>query len=119
MRRPRAAKARDADAAADNTNADAETRAVWVALARKAGVRIRCLWLRTPLRVCEHNDAVRALNAALNPEARPALPRLAFTGFAARHKPPRASEGFDDVRDVAFVFCGTRAEYAIWGRYWT
>ena len=46
----------------DNTNPDPDTRKQWVELAQKQGVPVRCVWFRTPLVVCEHNDAVRALN---------------------------------------------------------
>ncbi|KND89068.1 Bifunctional polynucleotide phosphatase/kinase, partial [Tolypocladium ophioglossoides CBS 100239] len=105
--------------AIDNTNADPETRAVWVELAKKAQVPIRCVWFRTPLYLCEHNDAVRAHNKLLNPEARKGLPKVAFTGFASRYKEPRVQEGFQDVTEIPFAFRGKREEYAVWGRYWT
>ncbi|KFH42779.1 Bifunctional polynucleotide phosphatase/kinase-like protein [Hapsidospora chrysogenum ATCC 11550] len=102
----------------DNTNADPDTRAVWIELAREAKCPIRCVWFKTPLRVCEHNDAVRSLNANLNPESRQALPGQAFNGFASRFKEPRVTEGFQDIIDVPFTFRGTREDYDIWGRYW-
>ncbi|PNY25817.1 Bifunctional polynucleotide phosphatase/kinase, partial [Tolypocladium capitatum] len=105
--------------AVDNTNADPETRAVWVELAGRAKVPIRCVWFRTPLHLCEHNDAVRAHNKLLNPEARQGLPRAALTGFASRYKEPRVEEGFQDVTEIPFAFRGSREEYEAWGRYWT
>lgn len=114
--------------AVDNTNPDADGRAEWVRLARGAknggggsGVPIRCVWFRTPPALCEHNDAVRALNraAGLNPEAREALPKLAFNSFTSRFREPRAKEeGFQDIVALDFQFRGTRDEYAVWGRYW-
>ncbi|KAH7261760.1 polynucleotide kinase 3 phosphatase-domain-containing protein [Fusarium tricinctum] len=105
--------------AIDNTNADPETRTVWVELAKKTGISIRCVWFKTPLQVCEHNNAVRALNESLNPESRSVLPKMAFTGFASRFKPPQLKEGFQDITEVQFQFRGTEDEYQIWGRYWT
>jgi bifunctional polynucleotide phosphatase/kinase len=69
--------------------------------------------------VCEHNNAVRALNESLNPESRLVLPKMAFTGFASRFKPPHLKEGFEDIIEVQFQFRGTEDEYRIWGRYWT
>ncbi|KAH0489873.1 hypothetical protein TgHK011_001365 [Trichoderma gracile] len=102
----------------DNTNPDPDTRALWIDVARKASVPIRCVWFSTPVMVCEHNDAVRAHNPALNPEARESLPKLAFTGFASRFKEPKQKEGFQDVTEVKFQFRGTKEEYALWGRYW-
>lgn len=104
--------------AVDNTNPDPEVRRQWVELARTAGVPIRCIWFKTPLSIAEHNDAVRALNKDMNPEARTALPKLAFNGFASRFKEPKTKEGFQDVVEVDFQFRGTEEELAIWGRYW-
>ncbi|MBE3048079.1 AAA family ATPase, partial [Candidatus Bathyarchaeota archaeon] len=49
----------------DNTNADPETRAIWVDLAKKYKVPARCVWFKTPSQICEHNDAVRALNKSV------------------------------------------------------
>ena len=46
----------------DNTNADAETRAVWINLARKLDCPIRCIVFTASARVCEHNDTFRALH---------------------------------------------------------
>ncbi|KAK2606504.1 hypothetical protein N8I77_005247 [Diaporthe amygdali] len=102
----------------DNTNPDPEVRSQWIDLARQAGVPIRCVWFKTPLSLAEHNDAVRALNKDMNPEARTALPKLAFNGFASRFKKPSIKEGFQDVVEVDFKFRGSKEEFAIWGRYW-
>ncbi len=88
-------------------------------LARKFKVPIRCAWFRTPLHVCEHNDAVRANNESMNPESRQGLPKLAFTGFASRFKEPKTQEGFEDITEIHFKFRGSREEYDLWGRYWT
>lgn len=104
--------------AVDNTNPDPDVRGQWADLAKTAGVPIRCVWFKTPLGVAEHNDAVRALNKDMNPEARTALPKLAFNGFSSRFKQPKTSEGFQDVVEVDFQFRGTTEEFAIWGRYW-
>ena len=79
---------------------------------------IRCVWFQTPLYLCEHNDAVRALNPSLNPEDRQGLPKLAFTGFASRYKAPTIKEGFQDIVEVPFKYNGTKEEYSIWARYW-
>ncbi|EGY22426.1 bifunctional polynucleotide phosphatase/kinase [Verticillium dahliae VdLs.17] len=105
-------------ASPDNTNADPDTRAVWVNLAKQHDVPVRCVWFKTPLFVCEHNDVVRALNTTMNPEARTALPQLAFNGFKSRFREPKAKEGFQDVTELEFRFRGTREEHGVWARYW-
>jgi bifunctional polynucleotide phosphatase/kinase len=48
----------------DNTNADVDTRAVWVTLAQKLKVPIRCVLFTAPAKLCEHNDTFRALNVS-------------------------------------------------------
>lgn len=102
----------------DNTNRDPDTRAVWVDLARKENVPIRCIWFNTPVHICQHNDAVRSQNAELNPEAREGLPAQAFSGFVQGYREPKLKEGFQDITEIPFAFRGSAEDYKIWGRYW-
>lgn len=106
--------------AIDNTNADPDGRKEWVDLARRHGVPIRCVWLKTSQALCEHNAVVRALNGpALNPEQRAVLPSVAFRSFVSRFTRPTTVEGYEDILEMEFKFRGSTDEYAIWGRYWT
>ena len=90
----------------DNTNADPETRAVWVQLAHKFGIPIRCVHFTASTKLCEHNDTVRALSTGhFNPEKRTILPHSAFASFAARFKEPKLNEGFQDI---------VTAEFQVW-----
>lgn len=57
----------------DNTNADTETRAVWVRLAAKLHVPIRLVHFTAPAKLCEHNDTVRALSATNEQVSRSSL----------------------------------------------
>ena len=50
----------------DNTNADSEVRSKWLELANKHSVPIRCVLFTASAEICEHNDAVRALNEAVS-----------------------------------------------------
>ncbi|KAI0513132.1 DNA kinase/phosphatase Pnk1 [Xylaria bambusicola] len=103
----------------DNTNPDLEGRKEWIELSRKHDLPIRCVWFKIPKALCEHNDAVRALNKCLNPETRSALPPLAFNGFFSRLREPTVKEGFQHVLPIEFKFRGTEEEYAIWAQYWS
>lgn len=121
----------------DNTNADPETRAVWVQLAHKFDIPIRCVHFTAPAKLCEHNDTVRGLaDGNLNPEGRTILPHSAFSGFAARFKEPKVKEGFQDIvtiefqvfsRQNPFSWCGKLTctqfqgnvqQRKIWSQYW-
>lgn len=87
----------------DNTNPDLETRAVWIRLAQKFGVPVRCVHLKTPAKLCEHNDAVRALaGGTFNPEQRAILPPAAFSSFASRFQEPSEKEGFEAIIPIWF-----------------
>lgn len=50
---------------ADNTNANAETRAYWTALAKELKVPIRVVYFLSSPELCRHNNAVRAANKLL------------------------------------------------------
>ncbi|KAI1329284.1 DNA kinase/phosphatase Pnk1 [Xylariaceae sp. FL0255] len=102
----------------DNTNADADGRREWIEFGKKHGVPVRCVWFKMTKALCEHNDAVRALNQVMNPESRTILPAMAFSGFFSRYREPTLKEGFQDLTPIEFKFRGTKEEYAIWGRYW-
>ncbi|KZF25768.1 putative DNA 3'-phosphatase Tpp1 [Xylona heveae TC161] len=103
----------------DNTNADVETRAHWIKLAKAKNVPIRCVYFTASARLCEHNDIVRSLNGELmNPEKRTLLPKVAFTGFTSRFREPTLEEGFEDIIKVDFQFEGNEQQRAIWARYW-
>ncbi|KAJ6020882.1 Polynucleotide kinase 3 phosphatase [Penicillium herquei] len=102
----------------DNTNADPETRLVWITLAKELGIPIRCVHFLSPPDLCRHNNAVRAANKELNPEARTSLPGIAFGDFARRFKEPRVDEGFVDITSVEFKFQGDEEARRIWGQFW-
>jgi bifunctional polynucleotide phosphatase/kinase len=38
----------------------------------------------------------------MNPEKRTLLPKMAFSSFASRYRPPRIEEGFQDITTVDF-----------------
>lgn len=46
----------------DNTNADPEVRSKYIELGRKYNIPVRCMLFLAEEQLCEHNNAVRALN---------------------------------------------------------
>ncbi|KAL8909570.1 MAG: hypothetical protein Q9171_004979 [Xanthocarpia ochracea] len=82
-------------------------------------IPIRCVHFTAPAKLCEHNDAVRAIAGhQFNPEKRTILPHTAFSSFASRFKQPKMEEGFQDVVPVHFKFQGDDEQRKIWSRYW-
>ncbi|CAN9255143.1 unnamed protein product [Alternaria alternata] len=106
--------------AIDNTNADPETRAVWITLAQKLKVSTRCVLFTATPKLCEHNDTFRALNIGpeTNRESRTILPHAAFSGFASRYREPKLSEGFVDIIKTNFQFEGSEEQRLLWSKYW-
>ncbi|KAH6639531.1 polynucleotide kinase 3 phosphatase-domain-containing protein [Boeremia exigua] len=104
----------------DNTNADQDVRAVWVNLAKKYSMPIRCVLFTASAKLCEHNDTYRALNlgSETNPENRIMLPKLAFTSFASRYRAPMLEEGFGEIIKIDFEFTGSDAQKILWSKYW-
>ncbi|KAL3494656.1 polynucleotide kinase 3 phosphatase-domain-containing protein [Aspergillus germanicus] len=102
----------------DNTNADQETRALWLDVAKEFKVPIRCVYFSATPAICKHNNAVRAANKTLNPESRTSLPGIAFGDFAKRFKQPTLSEGFQDIIRVDFRFKGDDEAKKLWGQFW-
>ncbi|KAM0112253.1 DNA kinase/phosphatase Pnk1 [Aspergillus fumigatus] len=107
-----------ADAMTDNTNADPNTRAEWVRVAKESNVPIRCVYFTSSPELCKHNNAVRAANRSLNPESRARLPGIAFGDFLKRFKEPTMEEGFSDIVRVDFRFQGDDEAKRIWTQYW-
>ncbi len=60
----------------DNTNADIETRAAWTGLAKRTKVPVRLVHFTATPKLCEHNDAVRALTGTLVRSQLRQLPHL-------------------------------------------
>jgi bifunctional polynucleotide phosphatase/kinase len=102
----------------DNTNRSKATRKVWVDLARSFKVPIRCVYFSADPDLCQHNDLVRALNTAHNPESRAMLVKSAFNGYQKDFERPELEEGFEDITQVDFSFAGTNEERAVWTKYW-
>ncbi|KAL4760806.1 putative DNA 3'-phosphatase Tpp1 [Aspergillus foveolatus] len=102
----------------DNTNADVETRAQWIGVAKEFNVPIRCVYFTAPPALCKHNNAVRAANTSLNPESRTLLPGIAFGDFVKRFKEPSLAEGFQDIVRVDFRFRGDDDAKSLWKQYW-
>ncbi|KAL4990536.1 polynucleotide kinase 3 phosphatase-domain-containing protein [Aspergillus falconensis] len=102
----------------DNTNADVDTRAQWIEVAKEFSVPIRCVYFSAPPALCKHNNAVRAANRSLNPESRTLLPGIAFGDFAKRFEEPTLAEGFQDIVRVDFRFRGDDNVKNVWKQYW-
>jgi len=113
----------------DNTNPDADVRALYLKLAKKhstllprerardrrladrdiaslAEIPARCFWFQTPPEVAEHLNNYREI--ATNGE-RKRVPSIAFGSFRKRFQAPSVAEGFTEVKKINFV-CSFRSD---------
>jgi predicted kinase len=82
----------------DRTNIDPSQRAVWLDLARQAGVgRVFCLYLAFPPELCKDRIMRRANHPTLPPTRESAI---VVDGFLADFIPPLREEGFAQVLRV-------------------
>lgn len=105
----------------DNTNRDAATRKHYVDLAKKHNVPIRCFLFNGTFELAWHNNLYRAFNlpdsvASIVPK-RDLLPYNAFTSFRASYEEPKLDEGFQEVRQVNWVFEGSDEERRRWNMW--
>lgn len=103
----------------DNTNANQETRAIWLDLGKDLGLPVRVIHFTANVKLCEHNNVVRAFCRREGEEKRELLPAVAFTSFTARYQAPKLEEGFTGLEEVEFVFSGSNEDLNNWSQYWT
>ncbi|KAI9206310.1 polynucleotide kinase 3 phosphatase-domain-containing protein [Polychytrium aggregatum] len=84
----------------DNTNPDRKAREGYVALAKKYGASVRCLWFRASLDLCNHNNAYRE---HIQKADHSHVPDVAFASFRSRFEEPLVDEGFGEVIPIDFV----------------
>ena len=84
----------------DNTNPAADTRALYVALARQHGVPVRCFVFTTPLKLAQHLNLYRERASGGSYKR---VPPIAYSTYAKKAVKPAQSEGFAEVVEVEFV----------------
>lgn len=100
----------------DNTNPSQPVREFYISLARELDCRIRCVFFSSPLELAKHNNVYRACYQAKK-DSRGLLPATAFTSYKANLAVPRIEEGFDEIKQVNFVFEGEPEELKNWNKH--
>ena len=84
----------------DNTNPAADTRALYIQLARQHRIPVRCYVFHTPLELAKHLNMYRE---KVTGGAHKHVPRIAYNMYAKKFVVPRKGEGIDEIVDVQFV----------------
>ncbi|KAI7850069.1 polynucleotide kinase 3 phosphatase [Circinella umbellata] len=101
----------------DNTNPEASTRANYIRLAKNAKIPVRCFNFTADEYLANHNNYFRALHTK-GGKSEP-LSRIAYNTFKSRFQAPKKTEGFDEIKDINFVFEGTEEDKIAWKKWWT
>ncbi|KAI0693882.1 PNK3P-domain-containing protein [Cytidiella melzeri] len=105
----------------DNTNRDKATRKLYIQLARKLDVSIRCVLFNGSIDLAWHNNLYRAFNlpdeVALKAPKRELLGYMAFTSFRNAYQEPTLDEGFSEIKQVNFIFEGSEEERRRWSMW--
>ncbi|KAI9313286.1 polynucleotide kinase 3 phosphatase-domain-containing protein [Dichotomocladium elegans] len=101
---------------ADNTNPDVATRAMYIDIAKKAKVPIRCFVFTASEHLAKHNNYYRGLKD--KDADRDVLSDIVFRSFKSRLQEPKLSEGFEEIKQINFVFEGSDEDKVNWLRWW-
>ncbi|CAG8487177.1 8954_t:CDS:10 [Diversispora eburnea] len=82
----------------DNTNPDVENRKMYIDLAKKYDVPIRCFWFQASEALSKHNNMYRAFGTT--GQKRPLLPEVTFHYYRSRFIEPKIEEGFQEINDL-------------------
>ena len=84
----------------DNTNPAADTRALYIKLARQHNIPVRCYLFNTPLELAKHLNMYRE---KLTGGVHRHVPRIAYNMYNKNWKRPEKREGIDEIVEVDFV----------------
>jgi bifunctional polynucleotide phosphatase/kinase len=103
LRAVRDALVRNKKVVVDNTNPAAETRALYIDLARQAGAPVRCVHITTPKKMAEHLNALREEHPD-DGVRKPRVSPIGETMYWSKFKEPEMEEGFSEVHRVGFEY---------------
>lgn len=98
----------------DNTNPEASTRALYLRLAKDAGVPVRCFYFGDNEDLAQHNNYYRAIYK----NGKEPLSILAYRMFKSKFQEPTVKEGYTEVKRIHFKFEGTPEDTKAWSQWW-
>ena len=82
----------------DNTNSSIKTRKIYIDLAKKYGVKCRCVHFITDINVAKHNNYYRNFMFGVK-----LVPDIAYNMYKKYYEEPNLNEGFYLVEKIDFV----------------
>jgi len=101
----------------DNTNRDRETRKLYIEIARRCKVPVRCFVFRGGVELAWHNVVYRTWcqrSRTQQEPPRPLVPRGVLLSFQKQYEEPLGDEGFDNIKIIDWSFQGSEEEETRW-----
>lgn len=85
----------------DNTSVSKEKRLVYINIAKKYNLPVRCLVFTCPANLCKHNSYYRNL---MTDNKITVIPDIAYNIMKSKYEKPEISEGFTEIEEIEFCF---------------
>lgn len=82
----------------DNTNPSKKSRKIFIDIAKKYNVQIRCILFITPIEICMHNNIYRNMTTHCD-----LVPKIAYNIFKKNYEKPSDEEGFVRIEEHEFI----------------
>ncbi len=85
----------------DNTNVSVANRLIYINIAKKNNIDIRCLLFTCPLELCKHNSHYRNF---VTEGVVSVIPTIAYNILNKKYVKPQLSDGFISIDEIEFCF---------------
>ncbi len=85
----------------DNTNVSIANRLIYINIAKKNNINIRCFLFTCPLNLCKHNSHFRNF---VTDGVIPVIPNIAYNILNKKYVKPLIDEGFTSIDEIEFCF---------------
>tara|TARA_R110002050_G_scaffold218629_2_gene354550 strand:- start:962 stop:1243 length:282 start_codon:yes stop_codon:yes gene_type:complete len=75
-------------------------RKLYIDIAKKNGLQVRCYWFMVDTSLCEHLNKLREI---VTKGKRPHVPRMAFSNYHKNFEEPIEAEGIHSIERVEFT----------------
>ncbi|CAG8789671.1 2778_t:CDS:10, partial [Dentiscutata erythropus] len=88
----------------DSTNPSIQSRKLYIDIAKKHKVPVRCFWFKASEALARHNNMYRHVNSDIGTQP---IPDIAYNVYKSKFSEPKLEEGFQEIKHINFVFEGS------------
>lgn len=97
----------------DNTNSSKKTRKTYIDIAKKYGVKIRCIQFITDISIAKHNNYYRNCTIGVK-----LVPDIAYNMYKKYYEDPDTAEGFYVVEQIDFTLDSNKIDINKYKKYY-